>query len=337
MLNILDMTTKVLVTGCAGLIGSHFARHLLDKGYEVSGIDDLSGGYIENIDPRLDFYERNLVDQDTVSDLFNTVRPQYVYHFAAYAAVGLSPFIRNFNYTNNLLSSVNIINASVNYNVKKFIFASSMDVYGRKIPPYTEDMSLDPEDPYGISKYTVEQDLKSARNFFGLNYSIVRPHNVFGVYQNIWDKYRNVLGIWIRQTLSGQPITVYGDGSQVRSFSDVKYYMEPFEKLMRLGNGEAYNIGADSNMSILEAANRFCSVANKLGYQTSVVHLEPRNEVQEAYCDHSKAKEQLGFRDETNFEVLLEKMFIWAAKQPNRPVKMMRYEVEKNLYSFWKK
>ena len=330
--------SRILVTGCAGLLGSHFTRHLLDNGHEVSGIDDLSGGYIEHIDPRLDFFERNLIDKEAIDSLFNDVKPEYVYHFAAYAAVGVSPFIRNFNYSNNVVASANVINGCINQNVKKIIFTSSMDVYGSAYdPPYTEDLVPVPEDPYGIAKYAVEMDLKHAGRLFGLKYSIVRPHNVFGVYQNIWDKYRNVLGIWIRQTLSGQPLTIYGDGSQVRSFSDIKYYMEPFEKLMKLGNGQIYNIGADSKFTILEAAERFRGVAKKLGYDTQIVHLSPRDEVQSAFCDHSKAKEQLGFKDETNFEDLIEKMFVWASKQPARPVKMISYEVEKKLYDFWKK
>jgi UDP-glucose 4-epimerase len=329
--------SKVLVTGCAGLLGSHFTRHLLDKGHDVVGVDDLSGGYIENLDTRVDFYERSLVDSQKIDRVFKDTKPDYVYHFAAYAAVGVSPFIRSFNYSNNLVSSANVINGCINYNVKKIVFTSSMDVYGSAYdPPYTEDMVPVPEDPYGISKYAVEMDLKQASRFFGLKYSIVRPHNVFGVYQNIWDKYRNVLGIWIRQTLSGQPITIYGDGSQVRSFSDIKYYMEPFEKLMRFGDGQTYNIGADSKITILEASKRFCTVARKMGYETSVVHLEPRDEVKQAYCDHSKVKEQLGFSDQTDFEDLLEKMFVWAARQPHRPVKMLNYEVNKKMYSFWK-
>jgi nucleoside-diphosphate-sugar epimerase len=113
--------------------------------------------------------------------------------------------------------------------------------------------------------------------------------------------------------------------------------MEPFEKLMRLGDGQTYNIGADTNMTILEAAKRVSSVANSLGYKTDIVHLEPRDEVHAAYCDHSKAKEQLGFKDNTDFEKLIEEMFIWAAKQPSREVKIMNYEVEKKMYSFWKK
>ena len=329
--------SKILITGCAGLLGSHFTRYLLDKGHSVSGIDDLSGGYIENIDPRLDFYERNLVESKKIDKVFKDIRPDYVYHFAAYAAVGVSPFIRNFNYTNNVVASANVINGCINYNVKKLIFTSSMDVYGSAYaPPYTEDMVPAPEDPYGIAKYAVEMDLKQAARFFGLKYSIVRPHNVFGIYQNIWDKYRNVLGIWIRQTLSGQPITIYGDGSQIRSFSDIKYYMEPFEKLMRLGDGQTYNVGADSEMSILEASQRFCQVANSLGYETNVVHLEPRDEVKSAYSDHSKAKEQLGFRDDTNFEDLIEKMFAWASSQSHHQVKFIDYEIEKKMYSFWK-
>lgn len=329
--------STVLVTGCAGLIGAHFTRYLTDAGHDVVGIDNLSGGYIENVDPRINFYERDLTDSKEVNKIFRDTRPEYVYHFAAYAAVGLSPFIRNFNYTNNLITSVNVINSSINYDVKKFIFASSMDVYGEQKPPFSEVMIPSPKDPYGISKYSIEQDLMSAKDFFDLDFSIVRPHNVFGVYQNIWDKYRNVLGIWIRQTLSGQPLTIYGDGSRVRSFSDIKYYMEPFEKLMRLGSGQTYNIGADTSMTILEAAERFSKVASSKGYKTSIVHLEPRNEVHEAYCDHSKAKEQLGFKDETDFEKLIGEMFVWAAKQPSKDIKTMSYEVEKKMYSFWKK
>lgn len=328
--------SKVLVTGCAGLLGSHFTRYLLGKGHDVVGIDDLSGGYIEHLDSRMDFYERNLVDAEKIDKIFSDTKPDYVYHFAAYAAVGVSPFIRNFNYTNNVVASANVINCCINRGVKKIVFSSSMDVYGSQSSPFTEDMRPEPEDPYGIAKYTVEQDLLAAHRFFGLKFSIVRPHNVFGVYQNIWDKYRNVLGIWIRQTLSGQPITIYGDGSQVRSFSDIKYYMDPFEKLMRLGDCQTYNLGADAKVTILEAATKFCSVASKLGYETKIVHLEPRDEVNVAYCDHSKAKEQLGFKDETDFEDLIEKMFVWAAKQPQRPVKMMNYEINKKMYSYWR-
>lgn len=327
---------RVLITGVAGLLGSHFSRYMLDKGHEVIGVDDLSGGYREHLDPRVEFFEANLTSPAQVNGIFHYKRPEYVYHFAAYAAVGLSPFIRSFNYTNNVVASANVVNCCVNYDVKKIVFTSSMDVYGSQDAPFDETMKPIPEDPYGISKYTVEQDLAAAGRMFGLRYSIVRPHNVFGIYQNIWDKYRNVLGIWIRQVLADQPITIYGDGSQVRSFSDVKYYMEPFEKLMVLGDGETYNMGSDAHTSIIDAAERFRLVACGFGLPTRLVHLEPRDEVRVAYCDHTKAKTHLNFKDDTDFAELAHQMLHWASKQPQRPVKMMRYEIEKKIYGYWK-
>jgi UDP-glucose 4-epimerase len=253
-----------------------------------------------------------------------------------YAVVGLSPFIRNFNYTNNVLASANVINSCINHDVKKIVFTSSMDVYGSHVPPFVESMNPIPEDPYGIAKYAVELDLAAAKRLFGLSYSIVRPHNVFGVYQNIWDKYRNVIGIWIRQTLSGQPLTVYGDGSQVRSFSDIKFYMEPFEKLMICGDAEIFNLGVDTYMPIIEAAEKFRKIAAIHGHYPRIVHLQKRDEVDVAYCNHDKAKSSLGFNDDTNFEELAEKMLIWAKTQKPHKIKTMQLEVEKNIYSFWK-
>lgn len=328
---------KVLITGVAGLLGANFSRYLLKKGYAVSGIDDLSGGYEESVPKEVSFYNVDLADATAVNNVFQKEKPDYVFHFAAYAAEGLSPFIRNYNYTNNVLSSANVINACVNFDVKKVIFTSSMAVYGIGDPPFTERQLPKPEDPYGIAKYAVEMDLKMAHEMFGLKYSIVRPHNVVGIYQNIWDKYRNVIGIWIRKALSGEPLSIYGDGTQIRAFSDIKFYMEPFEKLMTSHDGETFNIGADKHFSINEAANLVIEVASSFGIEATKVHLEKRNEVHSAYCDHTKAKDLLGFKDETNLKETITEMFDWARKQPNRPMKMMNYEIEKNMYSFWKK
>lgn len=329
---------KILITGAAGLIGNHLSRYLLDRGHEVFGVDNLSGGWVDYVDPRVRLSVLELEDPKSVDHVFKEVRPNYVYHLAAYAAVGLSPFIRSFNYRNNVVASVNVINSCIKHEVKKMVFTSSMDVYGSiHPPPYTEEMTPDPEDPYGIAKYAVEMDLKQASRVFGLRYSIIRPHNVFGVYQNIWDKYRNVLGIWIRQTLSDQPLTIYGDGLQVRSFSDVRYYMDPFECLMEDYDGETFNIGADQHCTIIEAANRFITVAKKHGYAPQIKHLAPRDEVKVAYCNHDKAKMKLGFRDDTELESLLEKMLLWAKDQPQRPVRTMEYELDKNMYDYWKK
>jgi len=327
----------VLITGVAGLLGAHLSRHLLDGGFSVIGIDDLSGGFRGSVDKRVKFYAINLSNQDMVNHIFNTHKPHYVYHLAAYAAEGLSPYIRRHNYINNVVCSANVINACVNYDVKKIIFTSSMAVYGTGNPPFTEDQLPSPEDPYGVAKYAVEMDLKLAKEHFDLDYSIVRPHNVVGVYQNIWDRYRNVIGIWIRQCMRNEPITIFGDGTQVRAFSDIKFYMKPFEKLMNEYNGEIFNIGADKGWTINEAASLVSSVAVELGYNPRVVHLEKRNEVHTAYSDHRKAKVCLEFQDNTDLEETIREMFKWAKSEKDHDVEYFDYEIEKNLYSFWKK
>ena len=117
-----------------------------------------------------------------------------MFHLAAYAAEGLSPFIRRFNYQNNLIGSINLINLSVRHDVERFVFTSSVAVYGTGQLPMTEDQVPVPEDPYGNAKLAVERDLVCAHDMFGLGYTIFRPHNVYGEYQNIGDNYRNVVG-----------------------------------------------------------------------------------------------------------------------------------------------
>ena len=328
---------KIFVTGCAGLLGANYTRHLLANGHEVIGIDDLSGGYKAFLPKgeKFTFAKFDLERRKKVVELFEEHKPDVLLHFAAYAAEGLSPFIRNFNYRNNLICSANLINECITHNTK-FIFTSSMAVYGEQEPPFTEDKRPQPIDPYGIAKYAVECDLKLAHEQFGLRYNIVRPHNVLGIYQNIWDKYRNVIGIFIRKTLNGEPILVYGDGEQTRAFSDIKYYMEPFDKLLTDYDGETFNIGADKHFSLNEVAEAVQKIGRKYGYEVPIEHGEPRHEVKHAYCDHTKAKTMLEFKDETNLEELIESMFVWAIKQPNRKVKHMDYEVTKDIYDYWK-
>tara|TARA_Y100000004_G_scaffold26068_1_gene26378 strand:+ start:121 stop:1110 length:990 start_codon:yes stop_codon:yes gene_type:complete len=328
---------KIFVTGCAGLLGANYTRHLLAGGHEVVGIDDLSGGYKSFLpkDENFTFKKLNLENRKKVSELFETHNPDVLYHFAAYAAEGLSPFIRNYNYRNNLICSANLINECIAHDVK-IVFTSTMAVYGDQETPFTEDKRPQPIDPYGIAKYAVEVDLKVAHDQFGLRYNIVRPHNVLGIYQNIWDRYRNAIGIFIRRTLNNEPILVYGDGEQTRAFSDIKYYMEPFDKLMTDYDGEIFNIGADKYFTLNEAAETVKKIGEKYGYNPTIQHVQPRHEVKHAYCDHTKAKSLLNFEDKTNIEELVDSMFVWAMKQPNRKMRQMEYEVTKDIYDYWK-
>lgn len=327
----------ILITGCAGLIGVNFTKHLLIKGYDVIGIDNLFGGY-EDFLPRHEkfkFINMDLMDDKFLNEIFDKNNIDIVFHFAAYAAEGLSPFIRRFNYQNNLISSINLINKCIEKDIK-IIFTSSMAVYGEQTPPFTEEMKPSPVDPYGIAKYSVEQDIICAHEQFGLRYNIVRPHNVLGLYQNIWDKYRNVIGIFIRKVLSNEPITVYGDGNQKRAFSDVYYYLEPLEEMIEKHDNETFNMGSDNYYTINETAELVKKIGIKHGYNPKIEYLEGRHEVKDAYCDHKKAKESLNFKDNTDLESLIDSMFVWAMSQPNREIKKIPYEITKNIYSFWK-
>lgn len=333
----------VVITGCAGLLGGHLSRHLISRGYRVIGIDNLSGGYVEYLPKaNAEHFEFNEIDLSwpigarvRLQEIFDREQPVACFHFAAYAAEGLSPFIRHFNYNNNVLASANVINACINHDVK-LIFTSSMAVYGNQEPPFAEYMTPSPIDPYGIAKYAVEMDIKVAAEQHGLRYNIVRPHNVIGIYQNIWDKYRNVAGIFIRKVLDGEPILIYGDGEQTRAFSDVKYYMKPFEKMIEFQDGRTFNIGADKYWSINELADTVQKVAKDHGISSTREYVQARHEVKHARCSHSKARQQLGFSDNTDLPTLIDQMFVWAMGEPKRSQKKMDYEITRGIYDYWK-
>jgi UDP-glucose 4-epimerase len=131
----------ILITGAAGFIGSHVTRDLLrfyGEGYRIIAVDNLSGGFIENLPEGAEFVCADVSDQQIVNVIFKTFKPQLVFHLAAYAAEGLSSFVQNFSIRNNLISSVNLINATVNHKVERFVFTSSIAVYGRAKPPLTK-------------------------------------------------------------------------------------------------------------------------------------------------------------------------------------------------------
>src|SRR6266576_6035996 len=185
--------TTSLVTGGAGFMGSHVAVHLIKMGHDVVALDDLSGGFRENVPGEAIFIQCSIVDHDLINRLFDQYSFENVYHLAAYAAEGLSHFTKRFNYSNNLIGSVNLINAAINHDVKCFVFTSSIAVYGGGQSPMSEDMIPGPEDSYGIAKLAVEQELRVSHDMFGLEYVVFRPHNVYGERQNIGDRYRNVV------------------------------------------------------------------------------------------------------------------------------------------------
>lgn len=332
------MSKKILITGVAGLLGSRLADWILkNTKYKVIGIDDLSGGYKEHIPKGVNFHQFDLKNLDKVSKLMESHNIEIVYHFAAYAAEGLSPFIRKYNYENNLIASANLITCSIKHNIKRFIFASSMSVYGNKYkPPFHEDLQQCPIDPYAVAKYGVEMDLKIAYEQHGLKYTIIRPHNFYGQNQNIWDKYRNVLGIWMYQIINNQQPTIFGDGEQVRAFSYVDDSIIPFWNASQRDEciDEIINLGGIKEYTINEA----CKILIKVtGTNLKPKYLEGRHEAKHAWSTWEKSINLLDFKHEIDLEEGLTKMWEWAITQPNRKRFFWEnYELDKGIYEFWK-
>ncbi len=328
--------SRVLVTGGAGFVGSHVAAALLARGHAVTVLDDLSGGYQDNVPEGADFVQASITDATAVDDLFGERRFDYVFHLAAYAAEGLSHFIRRFNYTNNVLGSVNLVNASVNSGVKGFVFTSSIAVYGATPElPMTEATAPHPEDPYGIAKLAVEQDLRAARAMFGLDFIIFRPHNVYGPKQNIADRYRNVVGIFMNQIMRGEPMTIFGDGLQTRAFScidDVAPVIAESIDTPAAWN-EVFNVGADQPYSLRTLAT---AVADAMGVAPDVRYLDARAEVAHAHASHAKVREVFGERAPTSLDAGLAAMASWVRAHGARATARFEgIEVQRNLPPSW--
>lgn len=324
-----------LVTGGAGFIGSHVVKHCLAMGHQVIVLDDLSGGFEDHIPAGATFVKGSVTDHALLAELFSKYKFDYVYHLAAYAAEGLSHFIRRFNYNNNLIGSVNLINEAVKHECKCFVFTSSIAVYGPGQLPMTEEMTPIPEDPYGVSKYAVELDLKAAHEMFGLNYVIFRPHNVYGENQNIGDRYRNVIGIFMNQIMQNKPMTIFGDGTQTRAFSYIDDVAIPIAKSVNIKEAynEVFNIGADKPYTINELVGVVCK---HLDASPNVQYLRARKEVMHAYSDHAKAHRVFGSSGAVSLDEGIGKMAAWAKVVGARKgQEFSNIEIKKNMPEGW--
>ena len=332
------MSKTVLITGVAGLLGSRLADWIIENKpeYKVVGIDDLSGGYESNVHPKVDLWQVDLV-KHPISVCFEKNKFDYVFHFAAYAAEGLSPFIRCFNYDNNLKVTARIVNECIKNDVKRLVFTSTLAVYGHGYGGIFDEIQIPkPIDPYGVAKYACEMDIQIANEQHGLDYCIIRPHNVYGVKQNIWDKYRNVLGIWMYQYLNDEPMTIFGDGEQTRAFSFIDDILEPLwnSAIREEASKQIINLGGVEEISIKEAANTLRAVIDT---KDEFRYLEARHEVKHSIPTFQKSIDLLDFKSTTTLHNGLEKMWIWAKNQPMRKRFVWdEYELDKGIYSFWK-
>jgi UDP-glucose 4-epimerase len=326
---------NVLVTGGAGFIGSHVSRELIQMDHKVVVLDDLSGGFADNVDPRCEFIVASVCDHDRLPAIFSRYRFRYVFHLAAYAAEGLSHFIKRFNHRNNLIGTVNLLNEAVKHDVRCFVFASSIAVYGESPTPMDEGMVPQPIDSYGIAKYAAELELRASERIFGLPYIIFRPHNVYGEGQNIGDRYRNVIGIFMNQVMLGLPMTIFGDGQQTRAFS----YIADVAPLIARSIAEpraynkVFNVGGDQPYTVKYVAEL---VAEAMGCAARITYLDRRHEVEHAFCDHHRLKEVFHPGSPTPLDIGIARMATWAKRiGPRQSRRFDEIEIVKNLPASW--
>jgi len=328
---------KILITGVAGLLGSRLSDYIIENHPQVHvvGIDDMSGGYRENVNPKVELWEMNLVNGN-IQECFERHQFDYVYHFAAYAAEGLSPFIRSYNYQNNLVATSRVINECIRYDIKRLVFTSTLAVYGHGYGGiFDEAQQQKPIDPYGVAKYGCEMDIQIAGEHHGLDWCIIRPHNVYGVKQNIWDKYRNVLGIWMYQHTINEPMTIFGDGTQTRAFSYIDDSIGPLWKASQdiRASKQIINLGGIKEYSINEANEILREVVGG----GEVKYFEGRHEVKHSIPTWQKSVDLLDFEHKTDLKEGLTKMWEWVKTQPIRERFVWpSYELDKGIYSFWK-
>ena len=327
---------NILITGVAGLIGSRLADYLIENtNHKIIGVDDLSGGYKENLNKDVVFYKRDVASG--LDDIFDEHKPEYVYHLAAYAAEGLSPFIRKYNYQNNLLATAGVVNNCIKHDVRRLIFTSTLAVYGHGYGGVFDEKQVPkPIDPYGVAKYGCEMDIEIAGEQHGLDWCIIRPHNVYGVKQNIWDKYRNVLGIWMYQHLNGEEMTIFGDGEQTRAFSFIDDSLEPMwnAAIRKEASKQIINLGGIKEYSINEANEILCEIMGA----GRASHHEQRFEVKHSIPTWEKSIDILGFEHKTDLKEGLTKMWEWAKQQPTRErFVWSEYELDNGIYKYWKK
>ncbi|MCX8178482.1 MAG: NAD-dependent epimerase/dehydratase family protein [Candidatus Aenigmarchaeota archaeon] len=325
---------KILVTGGAGFMGSWLVDELLKRGHDVTSVDDLSGGFMRNVNPKCKFIKMDVRNKKGVDKIVKGV--DVIFHLAAYAAEGQSVFspieINDINITpmNNLLV------AAVNNNVKRFVFTSSMAVYGDQKTPFDESMIPRPEDPYGISKYYCEMMLKTFAETFDFEFVVIRPHNVYGPRQNIADPFRNVLGIWINRIMNNKPPIIYGDGHQTRAFSFIEDVTPAianagfYDKCVN----QVINVGSEEVTSINEACK---IVLESIGSDFEPMYEPARpREVKHAFCTIEKSQKLLDYKTKNNLKKGVKKMVEWAKEiGPQKPSYRIPLEITKKAPKVW--
>lgn len=311
--------TKIVVTGSAGFLGSHLVDLLEKRGYDVYGVDDLSGGFMRNVKNKKKFKKLDLRNRLETEAYITKIKPEIVFHLAADATEGRSQFTPFSAIDRNLVAYMNLLVPCIKNGMKKMVLTSSMSVYGAQKPPFKESMQPRPEDVYASSKTSMEVVTRVLGNVHGFKWVIIRPHNVYGERQNLSDPYRNVIGIFLNRLMHNKPFFIYGDGKQVRAFSYVDDVIPPMVRAAfdKKCEGQTINIGGEEPVTLNSLANTILDVYfdGQVPKEYKPKHLPPRpQEVKFAFSDHTLAHTLIGFKPKTCLSEGLRKMIEWARK-----------------------
>ena len=322
---------KILITGVAGFLGSHLSEKLIELGHTVVGIDNMVGGYKDNIPSNVEFHNVDCCDFSKIKQLMKNI--DIVYHCAATAHEGLSVFSPHEITKNNYLASVSIFSAAINEKVKRIIFCSSMARYGDQQTPFTEEMKPKPVDPYGVSKVASEQVLQILCDLNNIEWVVAVPHNIIGPKQIYNDPYRNVVSIFLNRMLQGKSPIVYGDGKQKRCFSyidDCLSCMIPMLDQKNL-NKQIINIGPDEEFVTVNKVVEICS--NITGSNLEPIHKEDRpREVKHATCSADKARKLLNYKTKVSLTDGIKKTYDYIKKRGTKEFNYrLSIEIENDL------
>ena len=322
---------KILITGVAGFLGSHLSEKLIELGHTVVGIDNMVGGYKDNIPNNVEFHNIDCCDFSKIKQLMKNI--DIVYHCAATAHEGLSVFSPHEITKNNYLASVSIFSAAINEKVKRIIFCSSMARYGDQQTPFTEEMKPKPVDPYGVSKVASEQVLQILCDLNNIEWVVAVPHNIIGPKQIYNDPYRNVVSIFLNRMLQGKSPIVYGDGKQKRCFSyidDCLSCMIPMLDQKNL-NKQIINIGPDEEFVTINKIAEICS--NITGSNLKPIYKKDRpREVKHASCSADKARKLLNYKTKVSLTDGIKKTYDYIKKRGTKEFNYrLSIEIENDL------
>ena len=308
------MTRKAVVTGGAGFVGSNLVDLLVDQGWDVLVLDDLSSGSMEHVAAarrrgKVSVHVTDIRTPDVV-DVVKRHGPEVVFHLAAQSKVRPSVDDPIFDADVNVLGTLNVLEATRAAGARKVVFASSGGaIYGGDVKlPVKESTTKKPESPYGISKKIVEDYFRWYSDMYGIEYTLIAPANIYGPRQDPGLE-GGVVAIFTRAMLEGRRPTIFGDGTQTRDFLFVEDVCDAFLRAADQGDGRLFNVGTGVETSVNQL---YDAVATATGYTTAAFHTDPKpGDVHRSVVDPSAAKKALGWEAWTSLTEGIRKTVEW--------------------------